>query len=589
MNVMLDTLRKELKIRNITAYIVFNTDPHGSEYIPKDFMFIKALTGFTGDNATVIVTQSFAGLWTDSRFFLSGEKELKNSGFTLMNKEGKPEFTYINYLKKNLKAGDSIAFNGELLSANAYFDFKNKFSNITVNNSTDLSQDVWKEKPEIFFSKMFILDEKYSGKSFSQKLSEIQDVMEKYKADVFLTAALDDIAWTLNLRASDIDFCPVFRSFLIIEKDTKTTLFIHKKRLSPEIEKYLSGLNIDTKEYDLVCDYLSAIKQKNIMLDGNTVNSLLYSSVAASCKIIDKPSPVQLLKAKKNPTELRNMNLSMIEDGLALERFFYRFEKNLAEGVKMTELSAAQILLEERKKSETFLFESFECISAFNPHAAMPHFAPSEKDNLTIEKDGVYLVDSGGQYLLGTTDVTRTIPTGKFPENFARDYTLVLIGNLNIAMQKFPIGTPGSRLDVLARQALWQYGLDFGHGTGHGVGYCLNCHEGPHAFSTSSKKNNAVAFEPGMIITDEPGLYIENQYGIRHENMLEVVKSSYDGFLEFKTMTLCHIDTRPIVKELLTKEHIKFLNAYNRMVYEVLSPKLEDKVREYLKERTAEI
>jgi len=420
------------------------------------------------------------------------------------------------------------------------------------------------------------------------KLSRLREKITENGATYFLTSGLDDIAWCLNLRASDIDFCPVFRAFLAVEKEKDAYLFIHENRLNESTKKYLKNLGIKICGYDSVYDFYKTIPENaTLLLDTKTVNSRLYSSFTQ--KIIDKPSPIQLMKAVKNSTELQNMRLSMIEDGLALERFFFKFEKNLEKGVKMTELSAAKMLLEERQKSKNFLFESFECISAFNPHAAMPHFAPSEKDNLEIKKDGVYLVDSGGQYLLGTTDVTRTIPTGKFTEEFARDYTLVLMGNINIAIQKFPAGTPGSHLDVLARQALWQYGLDFGHGTGHGVGYCLNCHEGPHAFSTSAAKNNAVAFLPGMIITDEPGFYKENCYGIRHENMLEVVESQIKGFLEFSVMTFCHIDTRPIMKSIMTQSQIDFLNAYNRKVYETLSPYLDESEKEYLKKRTAAV
>lgn len=575
---MLENLRLEMQKEQLGAYIVFNTDDHSSEYIPQDFMFVKALTGFTGDNAVVVVTENFAGLWTDSRFFLSGAMELENSGFVLEQKK-----SYVDLLKNFKKVG----FCGELITASKLSELKRKLSG-TLLCDVDLIAKVWKNRPQKKLSEMFVLEEKFSGESANSKLERIRKKITEQGADYFLTSGLDDVAWTLNLRASDIDFCPVFRSFLAVGKDRGVWLFVHENRMGSEIRAYLKKLGVIIRSYASVYDFHNEIPSSAvIMLDSKTVNSKLYSSF--SQKIIDRLSPVQMMKAVKNSTELKNMRLSMIEDGLALERFFYRFEKNLEEGVKMTELSAAKMLLEERRKSDTFLFESFECISAFNKHAAMPHFAPSEKDNLEIEKDGVYLVDSGGQYFLGTTDVTRTIPTGEFTEEFARDYTLVLAGNLNIAMQKFPCGTPGSRLDVLARQALWQYGLDFGHGTGHGVGYCLNCHEGPHAFSTSAAKNNAVAFEKGMIITDEPGFYKENCYGIRHEHILEVIESQTEGFLEFSIMTLCHIDTRPVRKELLTKSQIDFLNGYNKKVYEVLGPMLSGDEREYLKKRTAEI
>ncbi|MBQ5452424.1 MAG: aminopeptidase P family protein [Bacteroidales bacterium] len=582
MTEMLENLRVEMQKRHICAYLIFNTDDHNSEYIPQDFMFVKALTGFTGDNAVVIVTENFAGLWTDSRFFLSGAQELENSGFTL-----KKDSSYTAFLKENIKPGSTVGFSGGLITAYKFLELKRKFSGINFLD-VDLIGKVWKDRPEKKLSEIFFLEEKFSGESSMSKLSRLREKISENGASYFLTSGLDDIAWCLNLRASDIDFCPVFRSFLAVEKDKDAYLFIHENRLSNSQKEYLSSLGVKICGYDSVYEFHKNIPENAaLLLDTKTVNSRLYLSFTQ--KIIDKPSPVQLMKAVKNSTELKNMRLSMIDDGLALERFFFKFEKNLEEGVKMTELSAAKMLLEERQKSENFLFESFECISAFNPHAAMPHFAPSEKDNLEIKKDGVYLVDSGGQYFLGTTDVTRTIPTGKITEDFARDYTLVLIGNINIAMQKFPEGTPGSHLDVLARQALWQYGLDFGHGTGHGVGYCLNCHEGPQAFSTSAARNNAVAFLPGMIITDEPGFYKENCYGIRHEHILEVVESKTKGFLEFSVMTLCHIDTRPVKKELMTEAQINFLNDYNKKVYETLSPYLNESEKEYLKKRTAPV
>ena len=589
---MLDNLRRAMKNAGVNAYLIFNTDPHQSEYIPEDFMTAKALTGFTGDNATLVVTQDFAGLWTDSRFFISGEIEIKDSGFQLMKRTQEPETSYLHFLKTNLKEGDQVACNGELISASEFSDLKRKLQpyNILVNDKIDLTDQFWQNRPQIKFSKIFILEDKYAGKDVRTKLEELSAKLKENNVDCFLTSGLDDIAWILNLRGSDIAYCPVFRAYFMALQNGKSMLFIHKQRLTPEISKYLQRLDVMVMDYDSIASTLENLPNKySIMLDSNVLNSKLYSSINSKCKIVDRRSPIQFAKSEKNIVELQNMYKSMLEDGLALERFFYKFEQNLENDVPMTELSAASMLLNERKKSKYFLYESFECISAFNHHAAMPHYAPSEKDDIPIEKDGVYLVDSGGQYYLGTTDVTRTIPTGKFPENFARDYTLVLISNLNIAMQQFPEGTPGSRLDTLARCELWKYGLDFGHGTGHGVGYCLNCHEGPQAFSTSSSKNNKIPLVKGMVITDEPGLYIEGKYGIRTENMMDVDKSGTDGFLKFNIMTLCHIDTRPVIKEMMTPSQIDYLNAYNQSVYDTLSPYLESEVNEYLKQRTQKI
>lgn len=588
MNQALNSLRQEMQQKGIDAYLIFNTDDHNSEYIAEDYMFVKFLSGFSGDNAVVVVTENFAGLWTDSRYFISAEKELKNSEIKLM--KSSIDISYWQYIKENIKQSGKVSCNGKVITAQNFLKLKKLLSeqNISFDNSTDLSTEIWQNRPKKKLSKIFYLDEKFSGENILIKLSKIREKIKRHNADYFLTSGLDDIAWTLNLRASDISFCPVFFSFLIIEKENNAFLFADQNRFDETIKNYLEKANVKILPYNEVYNFHSQIPEsKVIMLDTKTVNSRLYTSF--SQKIIDTASPIQLMKAVKNATELKNFETAMIEDGVAMEKFFYKFEKNLEKNVPMTELSAAKMLLDERKKSKNFLFESFECISAFNLHAAMPHYAPNEKDDCAIEKDGVYLVDSGGQYLLGTTDITRTIPTGKFSLDFARDYTLVLIGNLNLAMQKFPSGTTGSRLDVLARQALWQHGLDFGHGTGHGVGYCLNCHEGPHGFSSSASKNNSIALEEGMIITDEPGFYKEGFYGIRHENMLEVKKSKLKDFMEFSVMTLCHIDTRPIVKSLLTLPQIEFLNAYNKNVYDTLEKYLNKEEKEYLKNKTLPI
>ncbi|MCQ2974186.1 MAG: aminopeptidase P family protein [Bacteroidales bacterium] len=589
MNQKLQKIRESIQKSGVEAYIIFNTDPHGSEYVPEDYLVIKELCGFTGDNAIVIITQNFAGLWTDSRYFISGEIELKNSEFELMKKTSESESSFVSWLKNNIKKGSVIAFDGKCTMSSIFLDLKRKLSQaeIIVNDKLDLTYTFWTNRPQPKITPMFILDKKFVGEESKEKIEKISTKIIEENSDALLIGDLFEIAWLLNLRASDIDYCPVFRAFMIVFKDKKSMLFISKQRINTKISDYLSKLNVTICEYTQITSTLEHLPAKlSILVDTASINAHLYSSINRHCKIIERKSPIQILKAQKNNTELLNIRKTMIEDGIAMEKFFYWFENQIENNKKITELDTCQKLLEYRKKSPNFISESFQCISAFNQHAAMPHYAPTEKDNITIEKDGVFLIDSGGQYYTGTTDLTRVIPTGKIDEEFAIDYTLVLKANINIALAKFPQGTIGTKIDAIGRIHLWKYGKDFGHGTGHGIGFCLNVHEGPMAITPSINK---VAFVPGMVMSNEPGIYIENKYGIRIENLITVINSKYPEFYEFETLTLCHIDTRPIKTELLNQEEKDYINNYNEKVYKILSEYLTDNEKQYLKKQTQKI
>ncbi len=588
MNKMLDDLRAAMRRIGAAAYIIFNTDPNNDEYIPREYMVAKALTGFTGDNAIAIITDDFAGLWTDSRFFISGEIEMRQSGFQLMKKETNDDPSFSKFLAQRLNKGDKVCFDGQLVTDRLYQTIKADLDavGVIIDNDTDLTPQFWKDRPQPVFTDIFVLDDKYSGQPAAQKIAKLLNTIVN---DYQVLTRLDDIAWLLNLRAADIDYCPLIRSFLIAGPDG-VTLFVHDGRVNGKIKDYLDSLDVRTAHYS---DIYARLRQlpacANVRIERRSANSLIVSSVNPKCKIIDTPSPVQQWKAVKNDVELTNFRRAFVLDGVALERFFYKFESKLAAGEPLTELSAANLLLDERKKGEGFISESFECISAFNQHAAMPHYAPTTDSDLPIDGNGVYLVDSGGQYFYGTTDITRTLattPDGKFAEQFMLDYTLVLQGHIELATAVFPKGSSGSRFEALARVNMWKHGRNYGHGTGHGVGYCLNCHEGPHSISPIPNK---VALEPGMIVTDEPGIYIENEYGIRTENMLQVVKSEFEDFYKFDVLTLCHIDTRPIIKDMLTKPQIVFVNDYNQRVFNTLSPYLDEDEKAYLRERTLAI
>ena len=589
MNQKLSNLRAAMQKAGVAAYIIFNTDPHNDEYIPREYHIAAALTGFTGENATVVVTQDFAGVWTDGRFYISGEMELKDSGCKLMKTDdnGKePSFTA--YIAEHLHKGDRVGCDGQLVTDKTYQKIKKQLSakGITLDNSVDLTASFWADRPKPTFSDIYILDDKYAGLSASAKIA---DLRKENGAAYQVLTRLDEIAWLLNLRAADIDFCPLFRSFMVVGDNT-AVLFINDGRIDGDIKAHLDKSGVTVKGYGDIYDYLRQLPDNStVKIDHKTANSFIVSSVNPNCKITDAPSPVQTAKAIKNETELRNIRQALITDGVAMERFFYKMEQKLAANEPMTEMSLAKMLLKEREKGEGFISESFGCISAFNGHAAMPHYAPTDESDIPVDGNGVYLVDSGGQYYEGTTDITCTIATtkdGRFSDKFALDYTLVLQGHIELATAIFPEGSSGSRLDVLARYSMWKYGRDFQHGTGHGVGYCLNCHEGPHRISPA---HNTVALVPGMIVTDEPGIYIENEYGIRTENIVQVVKSEYEGFCKFDVLTLCHIDTRPIVREILTQSQIDFVNDYNERVYKTLSPFLDDAEKAYLRERTAKI
>ena len=589
MNQKLNNLRAAMAKKGVAAYIIFNTDPHNDEYIPREYHIAAALTGFTGENATVVVTQDFAGVWTDGRFYISGEMELKGTEVTLMKTEQNDlGIPYANYLAEHLHKGDRVGCDGQLVTDKLFQKIKSALApkGITVDNSVDLTSTFWTDRPKPTFSNIYILDDKYAGRSAAEKIA---DLRKKNGSAYQVVTRLDEVAWLLNLRAADIDFCPLFRAFVVIG-EKEAVLFVNNGRINGNIKAHLDKNGVTVRDYNDIYNYLRQLPDgAPVHIDHKSANSFIVSSVNPKCKITDAPSPVQNAKAVKNETELRNIRQALITDGVAMERFFYKLEQKLAANEPLTEMSLAKMLLEERKKGNGFISESFGCISAFNGHAAMPHYAPTDESDIPVNNNGVYLVDSGGQYYEGTTDITRTIATtkdGRFSDKFALDYTLVLQGHIELATAIFPEGTTGSQLDLLARINLWKYGKDFQHGTGHGVGYCLNCHEGPHRISSV---HNTVALVPGMIVTDEPGIYIENEYGIRTENIVQVVKSEYKGYNKFDVLTLCHIDTRPIVREILTQTQIDFVNDYNERVYQTLSPFLDEAEKEYLRERTKAI
>ncbi|MBR0038287.1 MAG: aminopeptidase P family protein [Bacteroidales bacterium] len=564
-NQKLKNLRQSMQQKGIDLYLMVNSDPHESEYLPEYWKCITWLTGFRGEVATVIVTQNEALLWTDSRFFLSGDQQLADSGFQLMKmKVDIPVETWLNnYIKQSVNppviAGDKRVIFGKMA------DF------ITMDK--DLISPLWEDRPTLPQGKIEIYPDAYNGVSAAEKIRRVLDCIhrEDGKGALFLKA-LDEIAWVLNLRGSDIHCTPVFISYLLLS-ETRKVLFVDDAKLTQEVKMYLQNLGIETAPYEEAP--LTAEK------------GLHYTT----------NNPIPLMKAIKNPVEIEGYRKAMLKDGIALTRFYHWLEDALKAGETITELDCVDKLIHYRSSFEDYREESFDAIVAWNEHGALPHYEPRPESNVTIQGDGLLLIDTGGQYLDGTTDITRTIGVGKVSDAMKRDYTLVLKGHIRLATAVFPKGTRGDQLDALARLDLWRDGKTYRHGTGHGVGHYLGCHEGPESIRM---EHNPQILEEGMLFSNEPAIYLGGKYGVRHENCVLVrpfdVKneapdatpcdlSEHGEFLCLETLTLCYIDTSCIDRNLLTVDETNWINNYNRRVYELVSPYLEESDRIWLKQK----
>ena len=491
--------------RGITAYIIPTSDPHQSEYVAEHYKSRTWISGFTGSAGTVVVTQYDAILWTDGRYFIQAENQLKGSEYKLF-KMGVPGFpSYVEWLRDNLKFGDTIGFDGRVFSQSSVEKLEKEFEckGIKFIDQYDLIGEIWIDRPEIPKKEAFVHEVKYTGITGKEKIEKVREKMKEKDADYFLITSLDDIAWLYNIRGGDVENNPVVISYGLVSMD-KAYLFVDKSKVGVEAEGFLNENGIEIKEYEEVVNLVSNIsKDSTILLDKNRINRWLYKEIPKECKIINHMDITTKLKAVKNGTEIENQRNAYIKDGVALTKFFYWLENNLGK-IEITELSAEKKLEEFRKEQELFIEPSFGTISAYGPNAAMAHYSASETSNSTLQQKGLYLVDSGGQYLDGTTDTTRTIALGPITEEEKRDFTLTLKGHIALCNAKFLEGTTGYQLDIICRYPLWQEGLDFKHGTGHGVGFVLNVHEGPHRISSVY---NDIALEKGMVVSVEPGVY----------------------------------------------------------------------------------
>ena len=585
-------LRSLMSREHLDAFIFPSTDPHNGEYIPSHWQGREFISGFNGSAGTAVVTIDDAALWTDSRYFLAAAEQLEGTGFVLMKEriEGTPTISQWLGRKLAAKNGAQVGIDGFVNSANTVNELIEELranGGITVRTNFDPLQKIWRDRPEIPLNPIEVHPIEYAGEPVSEKLKRIRTALRGLHAEGMLVSALDDIAWTLNLRGSDVHCNPVFVAYLLIGIDS-ATLYVDSRKLTDEVRNHLAECGVGTDEYDRVGEGLRLYGGYNILMDPNETNYTLYKTEKRSLTVAAN-SPVPAMKAVKNEVEIEGFRRAMLRDGVALVKFLRWLKPAVAAGGQ-TELSIDRKLTELRAASPMFRGISFDTIAAYGKHGAIVHYEATPDTDVELKPEGFVLIDSGAQYPDGTTDITRTIALGPVSEEMRHIYTLVLKGHIQLEMCKFPNGASGTQLDILAREAMWREGVNYMHGTGHGVGSFLNVHEGPHQIRMEWKPTPLVA---GMTVTDEPGLYLAGRFGVRTENTLlitDYVTTEFGRFLQFEPLTLCPIDTEPIDMSMLTGEERAWLNDYHRTVYSHLCPLLDDEAdRQWLADATKEI
>lgn len=591
----IENIRDLMKEKNIYAYIVPSSDYHQSEYVGDYFKSREFMSGFTGSSGTLIISMDEAGLWTDGRYFIQAENELKDSGIKLfkMGEEGVP--TIEEYLLEKLPKNSTLGFDGRVMSVKEGQSLANKlaFKGINIEYKYDLVNDIWEDRCSLPTEKAFLLGTEYSGESFSDKLSRIRAVMKEKKATTHILASLDDIAWLFNIRGRDVKSNPVVLSYAVISIDS-VYLFIDKNKIGEDIRAELSKENVQIKGYEEVYEFIKKIEENEVVLiDTSKVNYAIYNNIPSNVQKIEERNPSILFKSIKNEIELKNIRNSHIKDGVAFTKFMYWLKNNIGK-IEITEISATQKLEEFRREQDKFIEPSFSTIAAYKDHAAMMHYSATEESNYKLEPRDLFLVDSGGQYFDGTTDITRTIALGPIPENVRKDFTNVVRGMIRLSKAKFLYGCRGYNLDILARGPLWEEGIDYKCGTGHGIGFVLNVHEGPNGFRWKVREDidDTCILEEGMVTTNEPGVYVENSHGIRIENEIVVrkaEKNEYGQFMDFEVITFAPIDLDAIDESLILKDEKVYLNNYHKQVYDKISLYLNEEEKQWLKTYTREI
>jgi len=582
----LKTLRMEMLKHDLDAWYISGTDPHASEYLPDRWQTRAFISGFTGSFGVVVVTQEEAGLWTDSRYFLQAEEQLKGSGIKMFKLRVPDAILPEEWLAKKLDSGSKVGFDPQTLTVAGYRSLNNSLlkKGIGTVQTSDLFEKIWENRPEISKDEIIELETKYAGWSRKEKRELVASKLKEATADFQVVTALDELAWVFNLRGSDIAYNPVFTGYGVVGKN-EAALFIDPAKISAELRGLLEKERVEIFNYAEFWEWLKSVKGRKILIDTSSANYAVWDALHDDNSLQEETSVISLLKAQKNETELAGFREAMKKDGAALVELLFWLKNNIGKE-KITEYTVAQKLAECRAKQDGFRGESFPPIVGYKEHGAIVHLNVGPDDALPLEKEGILLFDSGGQYLNGTTDITRTVALGEVTPQQKTDFTLVLKGMMALTMAVFPEGTKGANLDVLARKALWENGLNYGHGTSHGVGHFLNVHEGPMSIR---QEFNPVPLKLGMVMSNEPGLYRKGEYGIRTENMIVCVEkgnTDFGKFLGFDTLTLCPIDTSLIDKDLLTEKEIDWLNSYHIKVREELKPLLSEELLAFLEELT---
>ena len=591
----IENLRNILNEKEIYAYIIPSSDYHQSEYVSDYFKSREFMSGFTGSAGTLIVTQDEAGLWVDGRYFIQAEEQIKGSNIKLfkMGEENVP--TIEEYLIDNMPKNSILGFDGKVISANEGKSYLEKlgFKNIDIEYDNDLVNLLWKDRDILPNEKAFSLDIKYCGESFSSKLNRLREEMKNKKATTHIITTLDDIAWLFNIRGNDVKYNPVVLSYAIITLDN-VYLFIDDKKLDENILNELKKENVEIKNYNYIYEFVKEIKENEVvLLDPQKVNYSIYNNIPDNVQKIDMHNPIRDFKCIKNKVEIENIKRSHIKDGVAITKFMYWLKNNVGK-IDISEISATKKLEEFRREQDLFIEPSFSTIAGYREHAAMMHYSATEETDYKLEPSDLFLVDSGGQYYDGTTDITRTFALGELSTDLKRHFTLVVRGMVRLSMAKFLYGCRGYNLDILARGPIWNEDLDYKCGTGHGIGFVLNVHESPNGFrwKVVPEREDSCILEEGMITTNEPGIYIEGSHGIRIENELltrKQKKNEYGQYMDFEVITLAPIDLDAIDPELMLENEKEYLNRYHKLVYDKISPFLSEKEKQWLKKYTRAI
>ena len=585
-------LREAMKQHKIDAYIIPTSDPHMSEYPADCWKYREWISGFTGSAGTVIITADKAGLWTDSRYFLQASTQLEGTGIELFKMMLPETPTIPEFLTHELKEGQTVGLNGETYSLADARSLEKALAEkeIKLNTNASLIDPIWKERPAIPEAPMFEMPVELSGKSTEDKLIDINKMLHKAGADCTILSALDEVAWTFNIRGTDVAYNPVVISYAFVS-EKESVLFVNPKKIPAEIAEHLKKEGVTLADYGMLATFLSRLPERTrVFIDSKRTNVAIYNALPKSSILIEGTSPANHLKSIKNETEIKGFRNAVLKDGIAMTKFYFWLEKMLKAGEKVTELSAAAKLTALRSEQPQYVMDSFASISSYGPHGAVVHYSPTPETDTELKTDSLYLLDSGAQYLDGTTDITRTIALCDEPsEQMKKDFTRALKGTIGIAKCKFPAGIRGCLIDAFARKALWDAGINYLHGTCHGIGHCLNVHEGPQSIRM---EENPVILEPGMVMSDEPAIYRPGEYSIRTENMILIREDSeteFGKFLGFETLTLCYIDTKLVIPSMLSVREHAWLNKYHQMVYDLVSPHLTEEEKAWLKEKTAEI